>query len=122
MQQLAANIQIAPSGGFQGLGTLAKPTGTGITDLQKFLSSAIGIMTIIAIIWFIFIFITGAFTIMNAGGDKQALETGRKKITNGIIGIVVVIVSVFVIDLLGTLLGIPFLDIFQLFYRIIGQP
>ncbi len=118
MKQLA--IQIAPNGSFTGFGPLGKPTGTGITNLQKFLSSVIGVMTIIAIIWFVFIFFSGAFGMMTAGGDKQALENARKKITNGIIGLVVVIIGVFIIDLIGYLLGIPLLDLFQLFYRIIG--
>ncbi len=101
-----AQIQLAPPGGFSGFGKL----GSGVdapTTFNKFLSSTIGVMTIIAIIWFIFVFIGGAIGIISSGGDKAALEAARKKITTGIVGIVVVIAAVFIIDLIGDLIGIP---------------
>ena len=89
-----------------GLGTspLANP-GNGVDLLTKIISTAIGLMTIIAIIWFVFSFISGALGIMSSGGDKQALESAKKKISTGLIGLVVVIVAIFVFDLIGYLLG-----------------
>lgn len=104
---LLTDIEIAPPEGFKGIGegALANPEGSGIGTFSKFISSTIGLMTIIAIIWFIFTFFIGAIGIITAGGDKQALESARKKITTGIIGFVVVIAAVFVLDLIGTLLG-----------------
>lgn len=122
MKNLIADIQIAPNGGFTGLGTgvLNKPTGSGISNLSSVISMAVGVMTVIAIIWFIFIFMTGAISIIGAGGDKQALEGAKKKITTGIIGLVVVIVALFILDLVGTVLGIKFLDLNALFGQIIS--
>lgn len=107
MNNLLADIIIAPNGGFSGLGTgpLAKPAGDGTGTLTNIISAAIGLMTIIAIIWFIFIFISGAIGIMSAGADKNALESAKKRITTGLIGLVVVIVAVFIFDLIGFLLG-----------------
>lgn len=103
-------------GTFEGFGPLGNPSGSGIDTFTSFISSAIGLMTIIAFIWFIFLLITGAIGIMTAGGDKQALEGARKKITNGITGLVVVIIATFILNLLGTLLGIPnILNLGQLF-------
>ncbi len=102
------------------------PLGTGqgdasVNTFAKFISSAIGLMTIIAIIWFVFVFMSGAIGIITAGGDKQSLETSRKKIISGLIGLVVVIAAVFVIRLIGFLIGIPnILNIGQLFEQI-GQ-
>jgi len=100
-------IDLAPPGGFTGpgdKGLLAAPS-TGIGIFTKFLSSAIGLMTIIAIIWFIFTFFIGAIGMITAGSDKQALESSRKKIVNGIIGLVVTLAAIFVIRLIGFLLG-----------------
>ena len=74
---------------------------------SNFISSAIGLITIIAIIWFVFIFIMGAIGIISSGGDKQAMESARKKITSGVIGLVVVIAGMFVIQLIGRIIGIP---------------
>ncbi len=119
MKQLLA-IDLAPQGGFTGAkngqGLLA---GGGIETFSRFISSTIGLMTIIAIIWFIFVFFTGAIGIVSSGGDKQALESARKKITTGIIGLVVVVASIFIIKLIGYLIGIPdILNITKLFGQI----
>ena len=54
----------------------------------------------------IFTIITGAVSIISSGGDKQALESARKRITNGIIGLVIVLVAIFIIQIVGYLLGI----------------
>ena len=104
-----ADIDLAPQGGFKGFGPLGFETAAGspIQVFAKFISSAVGLMTIVAIIWFIFTFFIGAIGIITAGSDKQALESSRKKIAMGLTGFVVVIVSIFIIRFIGTLLGIP---------------
>lgn len=108
-----------PLGELKGFGPLGNPSGDGISVFSKFLSSAVGLMTIIAIIWFIFVFFTGAIGIIGAGADKQALESARKKIVTGIIGLVVTIAAIFVIRLIGTIFGINFLDLPALFEQLL---
>lgn len=122
INNLIAQLQVAPNNGFTGLGTgvLANPTGTGIKNLSTFISMVIGVMTIVAFIWFVFVIFTGAIGIISSGGDKAALESAKKKITTGVIGVVVVIAAIFVIDLIGTIFGIPFLNIFQLYYDVVS--
>lgn len=111
-----ADIQLGP---FSGFGPLGNPTGSGINIFSKFISSLIGLMTIVAILWFIFVFFTGVIGIIGAGGDKASLESARKRITSGIIGLVVVIAAIFIIDLIGGLIGIPnILDLPALFNQI----
>lgn len=105
--------------GFSGFGPLGNPTGTGINTFSKFISSVIGLLTIVAILWFILVFFTGVIGIISAGGDKAALESARKRISSGLIGLVVVIVAIFIIDLVGGLIGIPnILDLPALFKQI----
>ena len=118
--KLLADIPIGPgNGGFKGFGPLGNPTGTGITNFSNFISTVIGVMTIVAIIWFIFIFMIGAIGIMSSGGDKNALETNKKKITTGVVGLVIVLTAVFAISLVGYIFGIDFLNIFALFYTLV---
>lgn len=101
-------IPLAPPGGFQGFGPLGLQGGGNAVEIfTKFISSTIGLLTVVAILWFIFLFIAGAIGLMSAGNDKAAVESARSKITSGLIGLIVVIAAIFVIDLLGTLLGIP---------------
>ncbi|HEX6977130.1 MAG TPA: hypothetical protein VF185_02095 [Patescibacteria group bacterium] len=106
MKNLLSDINIGP---LQGVG----PLGTGISDANaatKFndvISKIIGVMTVVAFIWFTFQVVMGAIRIVTSGGDKGALEGARKQITTGIIGLVVVVAAIFIVKLLGTLLGIP---------------
>ena len=103
-----ADIQLAPDGGFKGFGPLGLEGGESAPEVfTKFLSSAIGLITIIAIIWFVILMIMGAIGIMGSGGDKAALETARKRITTGVIGLVVVVAALFIVQLIGRLIGIP---------------
>lgn len=114
MKNLLSDITIAPSGGFTGPGTgrLAKPSASGaFSDFSKIISMAIGVMTLVALIWFLFVLITGAIGIIGSGGDAKALESSKKRITNGLIGLIVVIAAIFVVDLIGTIFGIKYLDI-----------
>lgn len=108
---LAAELEIAPKGGFTGFGKLGLKDGSTAANapatFTTFISSVIGVITIVAIIWFVFLFISGAISYMASGGDKGAIETARKKIINGVIGLVLVIIAIFVINLIGYLLGVP---------------
>jgi hypothetical protein len=102
------SLEFGPLRGFGTLGLEGQTEASGAIGIfTKFLSSTIGLITIIAIIWFVFIFFTGAISWITAGGDKAALESARKKITSGLIGLVVTVAAIFIIQLVGTLIGIP---------------
>lgn len=74
--------------------------------LNQVISTTIGILTVIATLWFIIQFFIGAVGIIASGGDKTQLDAARNKITYGLIGLVVVVVAVFLVSLIGTILGI----------------
>jgi hypothetical protein len=115
-----ANAEM-PLGKFEGLGPLGKivekitsPTEVGepINLLNKVISIGIGFITLIAFVYFVFIFFTAALSWVTAGGDQKKLESAGNKITNGIIGMVIVVSAIFIIDLLGKVLGIDILNPF----------
>lgn len=109
-----AQINIAPNNGFRGFGKLGLEGDTAANSaniFQSFLSTVIGVITIVAFIWFTLSFMTGAVSILASGGDKQALEAAKKKITTGIIGLVVVVAGIFIVDLIGSIFGIKILAI-----------
>jgi phosphoglycerol transferase MdoB-like AlkP superfamily enzyme len=121
MNKLAADIIIAPDGGFKGIGTLGDPSTNPVGIFSNFISGIIGVMTIVAIIWAIFVIITGAVSIISSGGDKQALEAARKRITNGVLGLVIVFISLFLVEIIAYFLGIKdILNINALFQLITG--
>lgn len=110
-----------PLGKLEGLGPLGKiiekitsPTAVGepIALFNKVISVIVGIITLIAFIYFIFLFFTAALSWVTAGGDQKRIESAGNKITNGIIGMIIVVSAIFIIDLLGKILGINILNPF----------
>ncbi len=108
MKGLIALEEVPLNGPLRGFGPLGLEGGEDApTVFNQFISTTIGLMTILAIVWFILTLLSGAIGIITAGGDKGKLETARQRITNGLIGLVVVIAAVFIVDFIGTLMGIP---------------
>lgn len=108
-----AQIPLFEDSGLRGQGPLGlegRASSASLITFVGFISAAIGILTIIGTIWFVFLFITGAISIIASGGDKQKVSEARSKITTGIIGLVVLISSIFIIDLLGSLIGLDILN------------
>jgi hypothetical protein len=112
MSFFAGTINFGPPGGFEGPGTAVLfDTANPGTSFENIISTTIAVMTVVGGIWFFFIFITGAISIISAGGDKGQLETAKKKISNGLTGLVLVLIAVAVLSLVGQILGVRFLDI-----------
>lgn len=107
MNKLIADINLAPPGGFQGPGPLGNPGTNAPALFTQTLSKIIGVLTVVSFIWFTFQFVFGAIRIITSGGDKAAVEAARKQITTGVIGLVVVVAAIFIIQLIGTILGVP---------------
>lgn len=108
--------------GYRGFGILGleqNSTDEAPLIFTKFVSSAIGLITVIAIIWFLFIFITGALGIITSAGDKNSNESARKKITSGIIGLIVTILGMLIIRLIGKVFGLDVLDFTTMFNALI---
>lgn len=104
-----------PLSGIGSIGSGANPAGT----LASILSTVVGLLTLIAGIYFMFNVITGAIEIISSGGNKGGYESARSKITFGVIGIIVVIGAMFIVDFVTDILGVPdLLDIGQQFLRI----
>jgi len=83
--------------------------GPAAQAFAKIISNTIGVMTLIAGIWFIFQFVTAALGWISAGGDPKKIEEASGKIRNAVIGLVVVVVAYALMSLLGKILGFEFL-------------
>jgi magnesium-transporting ATPase (P-type) len=113
MNKLLA-ISLAPNGnGFTGIGTspLANPGGNSVSIFSNFLSTIVGVMTIVAVIWAVFTIITGAIAIIGSGGDKQALESARGTITSALIGVFILFAVFAIIQLINTFFGLHILNL-----------
>lgn len=79
-------------------------------QFNRIISAVVGLMTVIAAIWFIFQFITAGYQWISSGGDKNNLNMARDKITNSLIGLIIVVAAWIVIGLIGTILGLDILN------------
>ena len=79
-------------------------------QFNKVMSAFIGFMTIVAALWFgLQIIITG-YQWIGAGGDKTKTEEARNKLTNLIIGLIIVVAAWVIIGLIGRILGLDILN------------
>jgi len=108
MKDLLAQTRYTIPGIIRGIGPYGlegQATNTAPTLFNRILTVTVGLLTLIAGVWFLFVLLSGAIQWIGAGADKGALEEARKKILTGVIGITVVVASIFIIDIIGGLLG-----------------
>ena len=91
-----------------GTGLQAK---TGISFLQDVLPAAITLVFVIGAIIFLFVLITGAISWMTSGGDKQAVETARGRVTNAITGILLLLAAYVIIGVIESFFDINILKL-----------
>lgn len=101
--------RIGEGEGFGPFNTLTE-IGEAASAFTSILSKIIGIMTVIAGIWFFFILIMGAFGFLTAGGDPKKIESATKRIGNGITGLIVIVLAYALISLIGRILGFNILN------------
>ncbi|KKU29137.1 MAG: hypothetical protein UX80_C0019G0008 [Candidatus Amesbacteria bacterium GW2011_GWA2_47_11b] len=99
------------------------PLGTAICDpalrkcnialaLDKFdtiLSVTVGVMTVVAGIWFIIQVFTASIEWLSSGGEKQHLQNAQKKLTHSFIGLFLVVAAYGIIIALGRIVGLDLL-------------
>lgn len=104
---------------FKDLGTIGKGEGFGpwaqTTEpgnvVANIISKGLGLLTIIAGIWFLFQVIIAGYNYMSAAGDKARIEAAGRKLTNSLIGLAIVVAAYAILALIGKFLGVNFLDI-----------
>lgn len=102
------------------LGTLRPPTDSysdgsaasavnATANLENFISAIIGLLTILAGLFFIVYFLLAAFKWITAGGDSGKVSKARDQIIQGIIGLILIVAAYSVVGLIGTVLGLDLL-------------
>ena len=82
------------------------PSG-GLIELARAIGVAFDLLFIAAILLCLFVIIWGGFSWMTSGGDKQKLSQARQKIVFAVIGLIVVFLAIFIVNLIWTLFGSP---------------
>jgi len=84
------------------------PAGT-FTNFGSIVSVIVKNAVVIAgIISFILLILGGLGVIVGAGsGDEKKLEQGKKAVTGAVIGLLIVVLSVLIVQIIATITGIP---------------
>ena len=110
-KQLLADVSIPAL-----TGPGVNPGGNGTAAFEKIIGQVFGVLTIVAVIYFVFQIIFAGYAYMNSQGDEKAMMAARSRLTNGILGLTIVIIAVGLGTLVATIAGIPnILDINALF-------
>lgn len=89
---------------------IEKPN-VGYSNIGTFITAAIQLAFVIAIIVALAMLIWGAVQWIFSGGEKEAVDKARTRITNALIGLAILAVAFAIITLAGQFLGI---DLFNL--------
>lgn len=90
--------------------TTGVTTGSQVLQtLEKIISNVIGILTILATLFFIFQFVIAAITWVTAG-EASNVAKSRQKMVNAFIGLIIVVASYAIIGVIGTIVGIDILN------------
>jgi len=114
MSVYLAQIPLGRIGKGQGFGPFGNldlsSVGEAASAFTSILSKIIGVMTVIAGIWFFFILIIGAFGFLTAGGDPKKIESATKRIGNGLTGLIIIVLAYALIWIIGGFLGLDILN------------
>lgn len=80
------------------------------TNLEKIISNTIGLMTVIAGLFFLYQFVIAALNWVTSGGEKGKLESARNQMLNATIGLIIVIGAYSIIGVIGRVVGLDLLE------------
>lgn len=91
------------------LGSLGNKSG--VNFFSSLIPALIGLAFIVGALTFFAMLVWGAISWISSGGDKQALETARGRITSALVGIILLFAAFAIIRLIQTFFGISILTL-----------
>lgn len=79
---------------------------TNENSFPKLISGVIQIFLILAVVYFLFFFFTGAFTYISSGSDEKKIQMAKSQLTNSIIGLAIIFLVFVALNFIGSFFGI----------------
>lgn len=73
---------------------------------ENFISQFIGILTLVAIIYFIIQIIFAGYAFMGSNGDPKKIEQSKAHLTQNILGLFIILIAIIITNLIGKLFGL----------------
>ena len=107
MMKTIAQITLGP---IKGVGEFQQGGPTAFCQLGKFISTIITTITVVAGLAFILYFMLGGLKWITSSGDKSKAEEAKAELTQGAIGLIIVLVSYFIVGIIGGVVGFDILS------------
>lgn len=82
-----------------------KPLSNPLDSITNYVSSIVGMLTIFASVWFLFMILFAGYEWISAGGDAKKIASARDRITHAFVGLVIVIGSWSLLAVAGQFFG-----------------
>jgi len=79
---------------------------SGWEFLNTLFPNIVGLGILIGVVFFFFVFAFGAVQWITAGGDKGSIESAKQKITNAIIGLLILLLIFLIVQLANRIFGL----------------
>lgn len=89
--------------------------------IEEIITLIVGFLTIVAGLAFLIYFMVGGLSWLTAGGDKGKVESAKQQMTNGAIGMIIVVAAYGIVWIVGELLGIDILNPAALLQSLTGS-
>lgn len=111
----AADVTLGPIKGIGDYGyeTLEVSGTTTQTQFGNIISAIITTLTVVGGLAFVIFFTLGGLKWLTAGGDKAKVSEAQTQMTQGVIGLVAMVAGLFVVGIVGGVLGIDILNPFK---------
>ncbi len=83
-----------------------------VSKVENLISSIIGVLTVVGIIYFVIQIILAGYTLISSKGDPKKFEIAQSKLIHDVIGLLLVVVALGVTAFIAKLLGVS--NIFNL--------
>ncbi len=108
----AADVNFGDGGGFVTPGGYQPGTdlASNTSAVEKLISNVLVVLTVTAGIAFALWFLMGGLNWITAGGDKGKIDKAKGMMTNGAIGLIIIVVSYAITWIVGSALGLNILE------------
>jgi hypothetical protein len=90
---------------------IAKPTSVNITSVGTLISAVVSALLIISALLAFLYLVLGGIQWITSGGDKAGMEAARNKITQAIVGLIIVAAAYAIMILVSNFLGLDFTNL-----------
>jgi len=113
---IAATFKIDPFG-------IPIDTTNPENTLDNILSTLVGFLSILAIVWFTIQTIFAGYKYLSSHGDKGKIEEAGRSITNNLLGLAISVFAIFLVAFIGRILGLGnIMDLPTLFNSLTNTP